>query len=263
MNAAPAARHPSASSTDVSLPPRLLHRLFRVTRRLIWSHGNARYCPVCDRTSGAFEPFGTPVRENAACPRCGSLERHRMIWLFLRDLADFAAPRRRSLRFLHFAPEPCLEALFRARPRLEYVTADLDAPGVMVHLDITKIPCAEGSFDSILCSHVIEHVPDDRRALAELYRVLRPGGWAIIMVPLHEGPTVEDPRITDPAERLRRFGQADHVRVCGRDYVDRIIAAGFDVRTLTCLDLTDEAGCARMGFRRDHVFYYATKPEKE
>jgi SAM-dependent methyltransferase len=237
-----------------------------VTRRLLRSHGNARYCPVCDRTSGAFEPFGEPPREDAACPRCGSLERHRMIWFFLRRHADFVASRRRPdaqrLRLLHFAPEPCLEGLFRSVPRLDYVTADLDARGVMVHMDITRIPYPEGSFDSVLCSHVIEHVPDDRRALAELYRVLRPGGWAIVMVPLRDGPTVEDPTIADPAERLRRFGQADHVRVCGHDYVDRVVAAGFDVRTLTSLDLTDEQGCTRMGFRKDHVFYYAARPER-
>lgn len=131
---------------------------------------------------------------------------------------------------LHFAPEP---AIGRNLERLgigEYVTADIEAPADLT-VDICDTGLPGGSFDGIVCSHVLEHVSDDRRAMRELLRLLAPGGEAIVMVPLDSSrETTEDgPEVTEPAERERRFGQHDHLRLYGRDFEARLVEAGFDV----------------------------------
>lgn len=166
------------------------------------------------------------------CPRCLSLERHRSLWLLLgrEHVLDGA----QSL--LHFAPEPGIRARLAAVPGLRYVTADI-APGrAATAMDMTRLAFRAGSFDRVLCSHVLEHVGDDSLAMRELHRSLRPGGIAILQVPLKVGETDEDPSVLDPVERLRRFGQEDHVRFYGRDdFARRLEDAGFRV---TCLDPT-------------------------
>jgi SAM-dependent methyltransferase len=159
------------------------------------------------------------------CPACGSLERHRLLWLYLRRRGDFFA---RGLRVLHFAPEPCLES--RLRGKLDYVSADLEPGTADVVADIAALPFEQASFDRVLCIHVLEHVRDDAAALRELRRVLAPGGEALIMVPLLGDTTDEDPDAS-PDERVRRFGQADHVRLYGAaDLFARIAAAGLEPR---------------------------------
>jgi SAM-dependent methyltransferase len=132
---------------------------------------------------------------------------------------------------LHIAPEPCLAQHLAGKPGIQYVTADRDPASGEVCLDITSMAFATDSFDVILCSHVLEHIPDDASALANLHRVLKPGGWAMLQVPLDDARacTFEDHRVIEPSDRERLFGQADHVRVYGRDYQDRLRAAGFQV----------------------------------
>ena len=130
---------------------------------------------------------------------------------------------------LHLAPEPALDRPLRQVRGLTRITADLNRHDVMARLDVTHLPCADDSFDVIYCSHVLEHVPDDLAAMAELQRVLRPGGWAILQVPILREFTDEDPSVVTPEERLRRFGQRDHVRVYGRDYAKRLEVSGFQV----------------------------------
>lgn len=191
--------------------------------------GDAVECPCCGGTFRRFAPYGVhPRRPFARCPGCGAMERHRHLWLFLRRRTDLFA---RPQRLLHFAPEAVFRGRLAGQPHLDYVTADL-APGrAAVRVDIAHVPFADASFDAILCNHVLEHVPNDRRAMAELLRVLRPGGWAIVQVPQRARmrDTVEDASVTDPRERARRFGQSDHLRLYGGDYADRLRAAGFDV----------------------------------
>lgn len=186
------------------------------------------YCPVCRSRFRAFLPAGLAGRANASCPSCGARERHRLQWLFLRDRSDLF---HRPNRVLHMAPEPCLARHLAGKPGIQYVTADRDPASGAVCVDITSMAFADDSFDVILCSHVLEHIPDDASALAGLHRVLRPGGWAMLQVPLDDtrACTFEDPRVIEPADRERLFGQADHVRVYGRDYPDRLRAAGFQV----------------------------------
>lgn len=170
-------------------------------------------------------------RPDARCPRCGALERHRTLWLFLRD--DFGVERLRG-QMLHVAPEVVFERKFASLPSLDYVRGDLapQRPGIR-RLDVTAIDFPNDSFDLIVINHVLEHVPDDRRAIDELRRVLRPTGVAIMQHPRDEtmAATYEDSSITAKADRRQHFGQADHVRVYGRDFFDRLRAGGFNVET--------------------------------
>jgi SAM-dependent methyltransferase len=166
---------------------------------------------------------GYEGRPQARCPRCDSLERHRHLWLFLERHTRLVSDR--SLSVLHFAPERGLGARLARRER--YVSADLE-PGAMLQLDLQALDLPDASFDWILCSHVLEHVPDDRAAMRELFRVLRPGGTAIVQVPTYAMTTDEDVTLT-PDENLARFGQRDHVRIYGADVFDRLRGAGFEV----------------------------------
>jgi SAM-dependent methyltransferase len=145
---------------------------------------------------------------------CNSLERHRLVWLYFEKMTDLfdGAPK----TMLHVAPEPMIQGLLKERLASGYLTADLFSPAAMVKMDITDIQYGDDTFDVIYCSHVLEHVPDDRRAMREFRRVLKPHGWAVLLVPIVISRTFEDPSITDPAERAKLFGQHDHVRIWPR-----------------------------------------------
>ena len=186
------------------------------------------FCPCCARNFTHFLPFGVIPRPNAMCPGCGSLERHRMLWLYLKDRRDFFID---TLTVLHFAPEDALRAVLSSLPNLDYITADIEPGRAMREIDITDTQFEANRFDVILCMHVLEHVPDDRKALSELFRILKPGGWAIVQSPIDRQrlETFEDPTVVSPKERERLFGQRDHVRVYGRDYSARLEQAGFNI----------------------------------
>jgi SAM-dependent methyltransferase len=186
------------------------------------------HCPLCETDAEEFQPYGNPPRPNARCPNCKSLERHRLVWLFLtRETNLFEPPRK---RMLHVAPEERMQAKFAQHDQIDYVSADLDSPRAEFKMDLTDIPMPDAFFDVIYCSHVLEHIPDDRAAMSELYRVLKPGGWAILDVPqLRQLHTDEDLSLT-PEERLKRYGQRDHVRKYGsEDYKAALEGAGFIV----------------------------------
>lgn len=195
-----------------------------------------------------LDVVGGGRRHDSRCPWCGATDRARLIHLYLTQILGMAfgpgrredgavepadAPHDGHLRLLHIAPAPPLERWLRTLHHVRYVTADLERVGVDVRLDLTRLPWAAQSFDAVLCNHVLEHVPDDRAALRELRRVLRPGGWAVVQVPLARAleATLEDPTISTADERERHYGQADHVRLYGRDYPDRLRGAGFEVET--------------------------------
>lgn len=191
--------------------------------------GNAVQCPCCTGEFRAFMPRGH--RDNATCPRCGSHERHRMLALYFKDHTNLlTAP----LEVLHFAPERTITQLLSSNPALRYTTADLDGKKAMHAMDVCDIPRPDNTFDAVLCSHVLEHVPDDRKAMREILRVLKPGGFAILLVPLYREltQTYEDPTITSPEARHQAFGQHDHVRKYGMDYHLRLADAGFIVTAL-------------------------------
>lgn len=222
-----------------------------------------RYCPVCDNRSREFQEFGRVPRKNALCPHCGSLERHRFVWLYFNKRTDLFDGRPKKM--LHVAPEKCFEHILRKRLGDNYITADLLDPHVMVKMDIMDIQYPDESFDVIYCCHVLEHIPDDRQAMREFYRVLKPNGWAILLVPVYLDidETIEDPSVMDPDERLQVFGQEDHVRKYGPDFFDRLREAGFNVTITKVSDIVSMADAEYMGITRgrcgDRDIYYCTK----
>ncbi len=218
-------------------------RSFATRSRAAFLRGTSHYCPVCAKCYRRFLPAGVEPRPNALCPGCGSLERHRLLLAALERLwADNTL--RHGGRLLHVAPEPALAAVFQRD--FDYLSIDLDERRAMVAMDLTALTFADGTFDAIVCNHVLEHVPDDHIALAELHRVMKVGGWGSIQVPMDGEVTREDPTINDPGERLRLYGQEDHVRLYGRDFTDRLEAAGFVVLEIRKTDLLDPAGVERL-----------------
>jgi len=187
--------------------------------------------PIDGKSFRKFLPYGyVKQRENALSPSTLSLERHRLMWLFLRDNTTFFTATKK-LKVLHIAPEQCFLDIFRKQQNLNYITSDLESPIADVKADICDLPFKENEFDVVFCNHVLEHVPNDTKAMQELYRVLKPGGFGIFQIPqdLSKAMTFEDDTITDRKERARLFGQYDHVRVYGRDYFDKLRSIGFKV----------------------------------
>jgi SAM-dependent methyltransferase len=204
----------------------VVHRAGRPLRERRFA-GTGVECPVCGGEFRSFEPYHG--RAGARCPRCLSLERHRLLWLYLEHETNFLTE---PAACLHVAPEPALRERLRELPRLDYVSVDLN-PGWPADLvaDVTDLPFDAASFDLVICNHVLEHVSDDACALAEVHRVLRPGGRALMLHPIEdERPaTFEDPAATSGRERRRLFGQRDHVRIYGGDFYERLARAGFEV----------------------------------
>ena len=213
------------------IPRKYLQRFSHVVLKMlsIFYVGNRVECSVCNHKFRKFLPYGRQARSNALCPNCLALERHRLMWLFLKDKTEFfEAP----LEILHIAPELCFIKRFKKIHGAQYVTADLESPLADVKLDVLDMPFENSTFEVVLCNHVMEHVSDDFKAMSEIYRVLKPGGWAIIQVPLFyplKEHTYEDDTIVDSSSREKAFGQSDHVRMYGKDYSDRLRSQGFEV----------------------------------
>ena len=225
----------------------------RVRYGVLANRGDAVECPLCGQSFKAFRDDWN--RPNAICWRCGSHERHRALWLYLAQLHPELLGSAR--RLLHFAPEWCLERKLRGITGLQYATADLDPSKGELQLDITAIALPDGSFDAILCSHVLEHIEDDATAMRELRRILEPGGWAIVMVPLdiNRANTYEDPSITAAQDRQREFLQFDHVRLYAPDIADRLASAGFEVAVESVAGRLGAQAAARYALlESDHVF---------
>jgi SAM-dependent methyltransferase len=220
--------------------------------------GNQVECTVCGSAFRRFLPYGVNSRSNVLCPECLSLERHRLIWLYLKELSDFPTKPR---RLLHVAPEQCFYDRLKKFQNIDYVTADLESPIAEYHFDLHEIPFTDGSFDMIFCNHVLEHVNNDRIVLSEFWRVLRPGGFAILQVPLEplRELTYEDPSITEPRQREKYFGQKDHVRVYGRDYPDRLREAGFAVQAILVSTRFSPEMINRYRLAPDETLYIASK----
>lgn len=195
----------------------------------IYLKGNRYTDPIDGKSFKKFLSYGYgKQRDNVLSPSTLSLERHRLLWLYLKNETTLFE---QELKVLHFAPEQAFYKRFREMKNLDYVTTDLNSPLADVKADICNLPFSNNSFDFILCNHVLEHIPDDKKAMQELFRILKPGGTAIVQIPqdLSREKTFQDDSITDPKERAQIFGQYDHVRVYGRDYFDRLRDIGFEV----------------------------------
>lgn len=193
----------------------------------------SNYCPICRKRYKKFNDFGIPPRKKVLCPECGSLERHRLQWMYLKDCTDLFDLKGFSL--LHIAPEMFFYDRLNSCENINYTGIDFDPAqrgleGKIDQGDILNLPYNGNMFNGIICNHVLEHIPDDIKAMSEVYRVLKPNGFAILQVPMsNQEITVEDLSITDPEERLRRYGQRDHVRIYGKDYRQRLASVGFNV----------------------------------
>ena len=215
-----------------------------IINRLKYS-GNKRKCPICGNTASSFLDFGIVTRSDAMCPFCRALERHRLFWLYIKRKTSFQ--NNPPTKALHVAPEAILEKKLRPLIGDGYFTADLFRPDVDLKMDITNIQFPENSFDFIYCSHVLEHVPDDRKAMREFKRVLSSNGMAILLVPITAEKTFEDPSVEEPKDRLRLFGQEDHVRRYGPDYICRLKEEGFTVEIVRREDFLSQDEIVRMG----------------
>lgn len=242
----------------------------RVVFRLLY-FGNRYYCPVCRSNVRLWKPLGydLPViaekqiigsgLRKAMCPVCGSSDRVRLLYLFMKQKTNVFGGK---LKLLHIAPEDSLMDLFVNMPNLDYLTADIDPVKVIQQMDITQINYPENTFDAILCNHVLEHIPDDRIAMSELFRVLKPGGWAILQIPISKilEETFEDFTITTPADKEKYFGQKDHVRIYGKDYTRRLQEAGFTVEVYNWTSdsrlLNDRN---RFGLNKEETVFYCIK----
>ncbi len=219
-----------------TIPRPILIKLSYVARPFIsfYLKGNRYTDPIDGKSFRKFLPYGYGVqRPNVLSPSTLSLERHRLLWLYLQNETDFFSTKK---SVLHMAPEQCFLKRFK-KLNHDYTTADLYSPIADVKADIIDLPFEDNSFDVVFCNHVIEHIQDDTKAMQELYRVMKKGGIGIFQIPqdLSRENTFEDNSITDRKERAKIFGQYDHVRVYGRDYFDKLRSIGF---TLEEVDYT-------------------------
>jgi predicted SAM-dependent methyltransferase len=233
-------RHSIPSNCRSTL--RTLRHIYYRIRYVRKQSTNSYFCPVCQT---GLRKFQTVAWGDTRCFICGSDERHRLIWQYFTKCSDLFDGRSKTM--LHVAPEIQFEKTISSALGVGYITADLLDPTVKVKMDVTNIQYPDAYFDVIYCSHVLEHVPNDRQAMREFVRVLKPTGWAAIMVPYipDRGETFEDFSVTNPTERLRVFGQEDHVRIYGNDVVDRLSDAGFKVRVVRRQDFLSSLEIAR------------------
>lgn len=195
-------------------------------------YGNRYEDPITGKTYRKFLPYGyggRAKRKNVLCPGSLSLERHRLLWLYLKQRTNFFTAKH---NMLHIAPEQCFYKLFKKQNNLKYTTGDYNSPIADVHFDLHHAPFEDNTYDVIFCNHVLEHVEDANQCMRELYRIMKPGGWGIFQVPLDttRATTLEDPTITSEADREKHYWQKDHVRLFGLDYKTKLEAAGFKVK---------------------------------
>jgi len=241
------------------------HREYRKKRKEKIFKGNIVQCSICNSEYREFGPFGNTKRKNSKCHNCGSLERHRLVWKYIQDKELINKP----LRLLHFAPEKVFYKIFSEIPEIDYFPCDLhphiynyNGKTPVRKADITKIPFEDNSFDFILCNHVLEHIPNDSLAMAELYRVMKPNGLGIFQVPIDydRDKTYEDFSIISPKARLKAFGRRDHVRWYGKDYKERLTNTGFEVTEDDYISSFTKEEQFKYGFDSTELIYLCKKP---
>lgn len=224
--------------------------MFRPLIKLYYM-GNRFTDPIDGSSYRKFLPYGyKKLRKNALCPGTLSLERHRLLWLYLERKTSFLDD---SIKVLHVAPEQVFYKKFKSFSHWDYTTTDLFSPLADVKADLCNLPFESNTYDLILCNHVLEHIPDDEKAIKEIYRILKPRGTAILQVPLNENrnTTFEDNSIEDPKERARIFGQYDHVRIYGKDYYDRLKSVGFEATADDFINTLSEQEQEKFGLPKD------------
>ncbi len=246
-----------------TLPRPLLIRLsyvFKSVAPVIYKGDNVE-CPVCERSFRKFLAYGSKVaaRDNVLCPYDLTLERHRLMWLYLKKHTDFFT--KQDLKVMHIAPEQCFHKKFKAQKNLDYITGDLVSPIADLHFDLHDIPLEDNQYEVIFCNHVMEHVEDDLKCMQELLRIMKPGGWGIMQVPIdtRRDQTYEDPEIKTPEDREQHFWQYDHVRLYGTNYPDRLREAGFIVDEVDFKDEISPELFERYRLAKSEVLYIVRK----
>jgi SAM-dependent methyltransferase len=246
-----------------TLPRPLLIRLsypFKKVAPLLYKGDNVA-CPVCERSFSKFLSYGSEVtyRENVLCPYDLTLERHRLMWLYLKNESNFFTAVK--LNVLHIAPEQCFHKTFKLQANLEYLTGDLLSPIADMHFDLHSIPLEDNRFDVVFCNHVLEHVDDALQCMRELHRVLKTGGWGIMQVPqdMTREVTYEDPSIVTPEEREKHYWQYDHVRLFGRDYPEWLRKAGFQIKEYIPAEHFSDQQIDRYRLMRKEILYIVSK----
>ena len=245
------------------LPRPLLIRLsypFKLVAPILYK-GNNVECPVCEKHFSKFLSYGSDVahRDNVLCPYDLTLERHRLMWLYLRDHSNFFSSEK--LNVLHIAPEQCFYGRFKKQENLSYLTGDLVSPLADMHFDLHHIPLEDNRFDVVFCNHVLEHVDDALQCMRELHRVLKPGGWGIMQVPIDYSRdiTYEDSSIVTPEDREKHYWQKDHVRLFGKDYPQWLEKAGFNVEEFLKEKNYDATLIHRYRLQKEEVLYIVRK----
>ena len=233
----------------------IIFKIKRILLRLI-NFGFKMRCPICNGHFRRFLPMNE--RENAVCPKCRSLERTRLIFLCLKQKNIFL---RKNLRLLHVAPHKMLQRILGKMRNLEYISINI-VPGLANYaMDLTNLTFENNFFDIIICSHVLEHISDDKLAIKELYRVLKEDGWGLIIVPIDSNleNTIEGLEIKDLKIRKELFGLEDHVRQYGLDFIDRLRNAGFYVKLDNYINDLDESTLKKFGLNTDEKIYFVSK----
>jgi len=234
------------------------------SRKIFYSFNTIRYrgekyfCPICEKGFSKFLTGPDETRKNSKCPGCGSLERQRLLWLYLVNKLEI---KNKKIQLLNIAPDYAMQTELKKLENISYTSVDLDSPLAMKKNDITNLEFKDNYFDAILCYHVLEHVENDRKALSEMLRVLKPSGWAILQSPVEidRAITFEDNSVTIPQERKRAFGQEDHVRIYGRDYIGRLEDAGFMIKEDGFINSLTNNEKEKYLLDNNEVVYFCTK----
>lgn len=223
--------------------------------------GENNYCPLCEKSYKQFLSGPENRSKNVKCPGCGSLERQRLLWLYLNNRIKI---KDKKIRLLNIAPDYAIQNKLKKLPNIKYLSVDLSSRLAMQREDLTKLTFDDNYFDAVLCYHVLEHIADDQKAISEIYRVMKPGGWAILQTPYEQNleKTFEDFSIKSAQDRKKFFGQEDHVRIYGRDYIERIKNAGFEVQEDRFIDTVDKMEKQRLALDENETIIFCIKPKQ-
>ena len=238
-----------------AFPRPFLIKISYVARPILafFLRGNTYTDPIDGKHFKKFLPYGYEhPRDNVLSPSTLSLERHRLLWLYLQKETNFFMT---PCKLLHFAPEQAFYERFKKLKHIEYTTTDLESPLADVKADICQLPFTDNAFDVIFCNHVLEHIPDDTKAMEEMFRVLKPNGWGVFQIPqdINRETTFEDNAITDRKERAKIFGQYDHVRIYGRDYFNKLRSIGFIVEEIDYTNILSPEEVKEYGLAKGEI----------